>query len=60
MQHPHIVELGGMFEDEDSTALYLLMPFYMNGQLDEWVRNCTPDTISLRRVFAQVCVSWLY
>ena len=57
MRHPHIVELGGMFEDSDNHVMYLLMPFYSNGQLDEWVQNCNPDATSLRRVLSQVLLA---
>merc|ERR1712137_1451727 len=33
------------------------MPFYSHGQLDQWVRNHSPDATSIRRVIQQVCMA---
>jgi hypothetical protein len=58
LQHPHIAELVGMFWDATANSLFLMMPWYENGQLDEWAaRMPAPDKISLRRVLSQVLLA---
>jgi len=53
MRHPHIVELTAIFEDPSTHALYLQMPFYAQGQLDTWVQQEQPDSLSVCRVLWQ-------
>ena len=54
LRHPHIAELTAIFKDSSTNAFYLQMPFYENGQLDEWIEKNSPDAVSIRRALVQV------
>jgi hypothetical protein len=56
-RHPYVAELLALFMDPATEAFYIVMPLYTLGQLDEWVRECKPDQISLRRVLYQVLLA---
>ncbi len=56
-RHPYVAELLALFMDPATEAFYIVMPLYTLGQLDEWIRECKPDQISLRRVLYQVLLA---
>jgi hypothetical protein len=56
-QHPHIAEISGLFWDASATSLCLMMPYYVHGQLDEWVCNCKPGPVAVRRALSQVLLA---
>jgi tRNA A-37 threonylcarbamoyl transferase component Bud32 len=56
-QHPHIAEISGLFWDPSAGSLCLMMPYYLHGQLDEWVCNCKPTPVAVRRALSQVLLA---
>ena len=53
LRHPTIVELEAIFLHDG--RLYLQMPFYANGTLNEWCKRARPSANALAAVLQQLC-----
>ncbi|CAE8652300.1 unnamed protein product [Polarella glacialis] len=55
MRHPHIIPITGIFHELGHDSFYyIMMPFCENGSLLQWLMNCKPTELSLRRALAGV------
>ena len=53
LRHPSIVELEAIFQN--AGHLYLQMPWYENGTLEEWFTATRPSPLALAAVLLQLC-----
>ena len=65
LAHPHLAEVVGLFitrneqsAANDSTSLFIMMPFYEHGTLDNWVRQQRPE--AGREGFRQLLQEWFH
>ena len=57
LRHPSIVELEAIFQSDG--RLYLQLPWYANGTLDEWFNAMRPSPLALAAVLLQLCRAML-
>ena len=57
LRHPSIVELEAIFQSDG--RLYLQLPWYANGTLDEWFKAMRPSPLALAAVLLQLCRTML-